>query len=81
MLRVPLLQKFIQWLIETSEEPLDRSYLFFRTGIGFVGVALPIVLIFGRMLLERQFGILDSMCGQPVGDWHFPHLLSLPASG
>jgi hypothetical protein len=61
MLRVPLLQKFIQWLTETSEEPLDRSYLFLRTGIGIVGVALPIVLIFGRMLLERQFGILDSM--------------------
>ncbi len=61
MLRVSLLQKFIQWITETSEEPLDRSYLFFRTGIGIVGVALPIILIFGRMLLERQFGILDSM--------------------
>src|SRR5215467_9328831 len=26
-----------------------------------IGVALPIALIFGRMLLERQFGILGSL--------------------
>ena len=61
MLNVPLLRQFIQWLNQTSEEPLVRSYLFLRTGIGIIGVALPIVLIFGRMLLVRQFGILDSM--------------------
>src|SRR6266699_404628 len=38
----------------------------------------------------RHFGLHECLlyerdercvCGQPVGDWHFPHLLSLPASG
>ena len=34
---------------------------FLSTGIGIIGVALPIVLIFGRMILEGRLGILDSM--------------------
>jgi hypothetical protein len=56
-----MLRQFIQWLNETSAQPLVRSYLFLRTGIGIIGVALPIVLIFGRIILERRLGILDSM--------------------
>jgi len=56
-----MLTQFIQWLTEESPQPLVQSYLFLRRGIGIIGVALPFVLIFGKMLLERQFGILDSM--------------------
>ncbi len=60
-----MLRQFIKWLIKwltvTSAQPLVRSFLFLRTGIGIIGVALPIVLIFGKMLLERHLGILDSM--------------------
>ena len=56
-----MLRQFIKWLNETSAQPLVRSFLFLRTGIGIIGVALPLVLIFGKMILERQFGILDSM--------------------
>ncbi len=56
-----MLRRFIQWLNETSAQPLVRSYLFLRKGIGIIGVALPIVLIFGTMILERRLGILDSM--------------------
>ena len=55
-----MLRQFIQWLAEARAQPLVRSYLFLRTGIGITGVALPIVLIFGRMLWESP-GILDSM--------------------
>jgi len=56
-----MLRQFIKWLNETSTQPLVRSFLFLRTGIGILGVALPLVLIFGRMLLEGHLGILDSM--------------------
>jgi hypothetical protein len=56
-----MLRQFIKWLNETSAQPLVRSFLFLRTGIGIIGVALPIVLIFGTMLLEGRLGILDSI--------------------
>ncbi len=58
---IKLLRQFIKWLNETSAQPLVRSFLFLRTGIGIIGVALPLALIFGKMLLERHLGILDSM--------------------
>src|SRR6266702_472527 len=60
-----MLRQFIKWLIKwlnaTSAQPLARSYLFLRTGIGIIGVALPIVLVIGNITLERHLGILDSM--------------------
>ncbi len=60
-----MLRQFIKWLINwlnaTSAQPLARSYLFLRTGIGIIGVALPIVLVIGNITLERHLGILDSM--------------------
>jgi MFS superfamily sulfate permease-like transporter len=60
-----MLRQFIQWLIKwltkTSAQPLVRSFLFLRTGIGILGVALPLVLICGKMLLEGHLGILDTM--------------------
>jgi len=58
---IKMLRQFIKWLNETSAQPLVRSFLFLRTGIGIIGVALPLALIFGKMLLERHLGILDSM--------------------
>ena len=38
--------------ISSSAQPLVRSYLFLRKGIGIIGVALPFVLIFGKIVLE-----------------------------
>jgi len=50
-----LLRQFIRWLKETSNKPehqqLERSYLFMRQGIGYIGIALPIVLLVGTMIL------------------------------
>ncbi len=86
-----LLRQFIQWLNETSNtsEPLERSYLFMRKGIGIIGVALPVVLIFGTMIFDGHFEIKDSISAyyySLMGDvftgslgaiGNFPHLLSL----
>lgn len=44
----------------SSEEPLVRSYLFMRKGIGIIGIALPIVLVIGKIILESP-GISDSI--------------------
>ncbi|HXX78243.1 MAG TPA: hypothetical protein VEI53_07120 [Ktedonobacteraceae bacterium] len=58
-----LLRKLVQWLNGTSNtsEPLVRSYLFMRRGIGIIGVALPIVLVFGTMILDWHFELKDSI--------------------
>lgn len=58
-----LLRQFIQWLNETSNtpEPLVRSYLFMRKGVGIIGVALPIVLVFGTMIFDWHFEMKDSI--------------------
>ena len=52
----------------TNFPPLVLSYLGLRKCIGIIGVALPIVLLFGRILLEslammkwQSLGILDSI--------------------
>lgn len=52
----------------TQFPPLVLSYLGLRKCIGIIGVALPIVLLFGRILLEslgmmklESLGILDSI--------------------
>jgi len=51
-----------------SQLPLVLSYLGLRKCIGIIGVALPLVLLFGRILLEslgimkwESLGILDSI--------------------
>src|SRR5438105_4006044 len=41
-------------------QPLDRSYLFLRRGIGIIGVALPFVLSIGKIILDSP-GILSSI--------------------
>ena len=58
-----MLRQFIQWLNETSNTPdhLFRSYLFFRKCVGVIGIALPIVLVIGTMILENHLVILDSI--------------------
>lgn len=52
---------FIMWLNEKSPNPLVRSYLVLRQGIGVIGVALPIVLIVGTIILERNLEISGSI--------------------
>jgi hypothetical protein len=44
----------------SSTQPLVRSYLFMRKGIGIIGVALPFVLIIGKIILESP-GISGSI--------------------
>ena len=50
----------------TNTEPLVLKYLGLRTGIGIIGMALPVALVFGRMILESSPGILDS-----VSDYYY----------
>jgi hypothetical protein len=64
-----MLSQFIQWLKETSNIPLERSYLFMRKCVGVIGVALPPVLIIGLMILERQSKILDSISAYYYSDY------------
>jgi hypothetical protein len=48
-------------MVTTSgEQPLVQSYLFLRKGIGIIGVALPFVLIIGKIILESP-GISGSI--------------------
>ncbi len=48
-------------MVTTSgEQPLVRSYLFLRKGVGIIGVALPFVLIIGKIILESP-GISGSL--------------------
>src|SRR5258708_33390782 len=53
----------MNWAFVTKpgSEPLVRSYLFLRSGIGIIGVALPVVLVIGAILLDQRFEFLDSM--------------------
>ncbi len=56
-----MLRQFIKWLKTSSPQPLVRSYLFLRRGIGIIGVALPIVLVIGKIILDRRLEVLDSI--------------------
>ena len=44
----------------SAQQPLVQSYLFLRKGIGIIGVALPFVLIIGKIILESP-GISGSL--------------------
>jgi magnesium-transporting ATPase (P-type) len=44
-----------------GSDPLVRSYLFLRSGIGIIGVALPFVLVIGTVILNRRLEVSDSM--------------------
>ena len=53
----------MKWAFVTKpgSETLVRSYLFLRSGIGIIGVALPVVLVIGAIILDQRFEFLDSM--------------------
>jgi len=44
----------------SNAQYLVRSYLFLRKSLGYIGIALPFVLIIGKILLESP-GISDSI--------------------
>ncbi|KZB86870.1 hypothetical protein [Amycolatopsis regifaucium] len=46
----------------TVSDNLVHNYLFLRRAIGFLGVALPFVLIFGKLLVDGG-GLLNSISG------------------
>jgi len=56
-------QKFMTWAFVTKpgSDPLVRSYLFMRRGVGLIGVLLPVVLIIGTIALNRSLEVSDSM--------------------
>jgi hypothetical protein len=56
-------QKVKNWMFVTTPgtDPLVRSYLFLRRGIGIIGVALPFVLVIGTVILNGRLEVLDSM--------------------
>jgi hypothetical protein len=58
-----LLRRFILWLnaMPNTPEPLVRSYLFMRKGVGIIGVALPIVLVVGTIIFAWHFEFKDSI--------------------
>lgn len=48
-------------LVTTETVPLSRSYLFMRTGVGILAVALPFAVLIGKLILESPPSILDSL--------------------
>jgi hypothetical protein len=56
-------QKVKDWAFVTmpGSDPLVRSYLFLRKGIGIIGVALPFVLIIGAIIFDHHLELLGSM--------------------
>jgi hypothetical protein len=53
----------MKWAFVTTRgsDPLVRSYLFLRRGVGLLGVMLPIVLVVGTVILTRRLEVLDSI--------------------
>ncbi|MFI6306890.1 DUF998 domain-containing protein [Amycolatopsis thailandensis] len=46
----------------TASDNLVRNYLFLRRAIGFLGIGLPFVLIFGKLIVDGG-GLLNSISG------------------
>ncbi|WP_181776448.1 DUF998 domain-containing protein [Amycolatopsis pittospori] len=46
----------------TASDNLVRNYLFLRRAIGFLGIGLPFVLVFGKVLVDGG-GLLNSISG------------------
>ncbi len=55
--------KVKNWAFVTTpgSDPLVRSYLFLRKGIGIIGVALPFVLIIGAIILDHHLELSYSL--------------------
>ena len=53
----------MNWMFVSTpgSQPLIRSYLFLRRGIGIIGVALPVVLVIGTVILKRHLELSDSV--------------------
>src|SRR5713226_3366780 len=62
------------------QDPLVLSYLGLRKAVGIIGLALPFVLAFGKMLLEGP-GIQDSISGYYYTDMRNVFVGSLCAIG
>jgi hypothetical protein len=57
-----------------------HSYLFLRRAIGFLGIALPFVLIFGKLLLDGG-GLLNSISGYYYSDMRDVYVGTMCAIG
>ena len=53
----------MNWAFVTTpgSDPLVRSYLFLRSGVGIIGVLLPVVLVLGTIILKWHFDVSDSL--------------------
>jgi hypothetical protein len=64
----------------SPEDTLVHSYLFLRRAIGFIGVALPVVLIIGNLLLDGG-NLLNSISGYYYSEMRDVYVGSLCAIG
>ncbi|MFD6072007.1 DUF998 domain-containing protein, partial [Amycolatopsis lurida] len=46
----------------TATDNLVHNYLFLRRAIGFLGIGLPFVLVFGKLVVDGG-GLLNSISG------------------
>ncbi|SDD65400.1 DUF998 domain-containing protein [Actinokineospora iranica] len=65
---------------ESPQDTLVHSYLFLRRAIGLVGLALPVVLIVGKELVQGG-GLLNSISGYYYSDMRDVYVGSLCAIG
>ncbi len=59
--RVGLEQRGKESAISSSDNTLVRSYLALRRGVGLLGVALPVILMIGVLLLDPSQGWQDTI--------------------
>src|SRR5215217_9747410 len=64
----------------TTERTLVHSYLFLRRAIGFIGIALPFVLVLGKLVVDGD-GMLTSISGYYYSGMRDVYVGSLCAIG
>jgi len=63
----------------SAQDTLVHSYLFLRRAIGLIGIALPVVLIVGKLLVDGD--LLDSISGYYYSDLRDVYVGSMCAIG
>jgi hypothetical protein len=54
---------------ERTEQRLVLSYMSLRRAIGFIGIALPIVLVFGNLITAKPGTVLPTISDYYYSDW------------
>lgn len=64
----------------SAPDTLVRSYLFLRRAVGLIGVALPVVLIIGKLIIDGG-GLLNSISGYYYSDMRDVYVGTMCAIG